>query len=184
MRLWPPRSAFLVHLFATFAAFVCLIAAPARAADGPLAGQTIKFYIGAAPGGPVEVYARLIADHMSKSLGANIVIEVRPGANGVVAANIVQDQPADGRTVWVATQSMIEINPFVYSDLRWTVERPEDLAFVRAVFGALLPSDPDFGLEEIVGLLAERPDLAALTAPAAAPEPAVEAEERADSIAA
>lgn len=96
--------------------------AAATSASAQPMGGTIKFYVGAAPGGPVELYARVLAEHMSKTLGANIIIEVRPGANGVVAANVVQEQPADGRSVWIATQSMIEINPFVYPDLRWKVE--------------------------------------------------------------
>ena len=99
-------------------AVLVLAAAPARAQMGGV----IKFYVGAAPGGPVETYARILADHMSRTLGASIVIEVRPGANGVVAANVVQDAPADGRSVWIATQSMIEINPLVYSDLRWKID--------------------------------------------------------------
>jgi spore coat polysaccharide biosynthesis protein SpsF len=47
-------------------------------------------------------------------------------------------------------------------DLRWTVDRPEDFAFVRAVFQKLYPVDPGFGMDEVVELLAERPDLAAL----------------------
>jgi spore coat polysaccharide biosynthesis protein SpsF len=61
--------------------------------------------------------------------------------------------------------------------LRWTVDRPEDFAFVRAVFQKLHPIDPGFGMEEVLELLAERPDLAALAARAqdaaapAAPEP-------------
>ncbi len=95
------------------------LALPARA---QMTGGDIKFVVGAAPGGPVEAYARIVAEHMSRALGANIVMDIRPGANGVVAAQNVQDQPADGHTVWVATQSMIEINPFVYDGLRWKID--------------------------------------------------------------
>lgn len=46
--------------------------------------------------------------------------------------------------------------------LRWTVDRPEDFAFVRTVFRELHPVDPDFGMAEVLELLACRPDLAAL----------------------
>ena len=48
------------------------------------------------------------------------------------------------------------------SALRWTVDRPEDFAFVRAVFQRLYPADPGFGMAEVLELLDERPDLAAL----------------------
>ncbi len=118
----PFRSSALQSRAAPFVfacAFACLrLSGPAAAAE-PLGG-TIKFIVGAAPGGPVETYARIVAEPMSRILGANIVVETHPGANGVVAAQFTHDQAADGRTVWVATQSMIEINPYVYSDLRWT----------------------------------------------------------------
>ena len=46
------------------------------------------------------------------------------------------------------------------SQLQWCVERPEDFAFVRAAFEALRPADPGFGINEVLELLARRPDLA------------------------
>jgi spore coat polysaccharide biosynthesis protein SpsF len=49
-----------------------------------------------------------------------------------------------------------------WPDLRLTVDTPEDLALVTAVFEALHPRDPAFGLPEVVALLESRPDLAAL----------------------
>ena len=100
---------------ATLAASLLAPATRARAQGRDIT----RFVIGAAPGGPVEVYARVIAEHMGKTLGQTIVIEMKPGANGVIAAQIVADAPADGHTIWIGTQSMIEINPLVYPDLRW-----------------------------------------------------------------
>lgn len=54
------------------------------------------------------------------------------------------------------------ICPIDRSELRWTVDRPEDFCFVREVYSALYPENPDFGLQEIVELLEVRPELAAL----------------------
>jgi spore coat polysaccharide biosynthesis protein SpsF len=48
------------------------------------------------------------------------------------------------------------------SGQRWSLDRPEDFAFVRAVYCRLYPENPDFGLQEIAELLDARPDLAAL----------------------
>lgn len=45
------------------------------------------------------------------------------------------------------------------SDLRWTVDYPEDLAFARAVYEHLFADDPAFGQDDIVALLAEHPEL-------------------------
>jgi spore coat polysaccharide biosynthesis protein SpsF len=48
--------------------------------------------------------------------------------------------------------------------IRLTVDTPEDLALVRAIFDELYPRDPEFGLDAILALLAERPELRALNA--------------------
>jgi spore coat polysaccharide biosynthesis protein SpsF len=44
-------------------------------------------------------------------------------------------------------------------ELRWTVDRPDDLEFVRAVYGALYPQKPDFGSEDVRAFVRSRPDL-------------------------
>jgi spore coat polysaccharide biosynthesis protein SpsF len=45
---------------------------------------------------------------------------------------------------------------------RWSLDRPEDFAFVREVYCRLHPENPDFGLQEVAELLEARPELAAL----------------------
>jgi spore coat polysaccharide biosynthesis protein SpsF len=49
-------------------------------------------------------------------------------------------------------------------EVRLTVDTPEDFALVRAIFEELYPRDPEFGLDAILALLADRPDLRALNA--------------------
>jgi spore coat polysaccharide biosynthesis protein SpsF len=44
-------------------------------------------------------------------------------------------------------------------ELRWTVDRPDDLEFVRAVYGALYPIKPEFGSEDVRAFVRSRPDL-------------------------
>ncbi len=48
------------------------------------------------------------------------------------------------------------------SPLRWTVDEPEDLGFVRAVYEALYPADPAFEMRDVLALLARRPELAGI----------------------
>jgi len=52
------------------------------------------------------------------------------------------------------------------SHMRWTVDRPDDLAFVRAVYERLYPEQPDFRLDDILALLEREPELAELNAAA------------------
>jgi spore coat polysaccharide biosynthesis protein SpsF len=49
------------------------------------------------------------------------------------------------------------------SDLRWTVDTPEDYAFVCGIYDALHPSNPHFDIEEILGYLREHPDASRTT---------------------
>lgn len=50
------------------------------------------------------------------------------------------------------------------SGLRWTVDEPADLEFVRKVYAALMPQSPAFLMEDILALLTDRPELAAINA--------------------
>jgi spore coat polysaccharide biosynthesis protein SpsF len=46
------------------------------------------------------------------------------------------------------------------SHLRWTVDEPQDFAFVEAIYGALYPDKPDFSSQDILRLLGRQSDLA------------------------
>ena len=52
------------------------------------------------PPGQGSEDARIVGDHMSKSLGRSIIIENTAGSNGTFAAHYVVDQPADGTWLW------------------------------------------------------------------------------------
>ena len=82
----------------------------------------MRFIVGLAPGGAVDPYARIIAEHMAKTLGRTIIVENRPGATGNISAQFIIDAPADGTLVWVGTQALTEINPSVFSNLRWSID--------------------------------------------------------------
>jgi tripartite-type tricarboxylate transporter receptor subunit TctC len=94
------------------------IAAHASAALAQGSGP-IRLIVGAPAGGSIDTYARIIADHMTGTLGRPVIIEIKAGANGNISAQYVVDSPADGSVVWVGAQSMIEINPSTYKNLRW-----------------------------------------------------------------
>ena len=79
----------------------------------------IRLAVGAPAGGSIDVYSRIIAEHMTATLGRPVIIEIKAGANGNIAAQWVLDGPADGSQVWVGAQSMLEINPSTYENLRW-----------------------------------------------------------------
>ena len=63
------------------------------------------------------------------------------------------------------------VSPADYSNMRWTVDTADDLAFVTRVYQALYPDNPRFTMEDVLRLLRKHPDLAAINAQAA-PTPA------------
>jgi tripartite-type tricarboxylate transporter receptor subunit TctC len=112
----------------------------------------MRFIVGLAPGGAVDPYARIIAEHMAKTLGRTIIVENRPGAGGNISAQIMTDAPADGTLIWVGTQALTEINPNVYSNLRWSID--DFLPLIKGVQAPLVlvahPSVPASNFAEFV----------------------------------
>src|SRR6186997_813607 len=73
--------------FMTFAYLARLVLTGAALSLAPFAGAsaqtgTIRFIVGLAPGGAVDPYARIISEHMAKTLGQTIIVENKPGATG------------------------------------------------------------------------------------------------------
>jgi tripartite-type tricarboxylate transporter receptor subunit TctC len=89
--------------------------------------RTVTLTVGVPPGSAPDAYARTIAERMARDLGQQVIVETRAGANGNLAAEFVLRAPADGHTLWIAAQSMVEINPSAYDELRW---KPSDFAGV------------------------------------------------------
>jgi tripartite-type tricarboxylate transporter receptor subunit TctC len=65
-------------------------------------GKTVHFLVGTSPGGGYDTYARLLAPHLSKKLGANVIVENKPGGSHMVAMNAVWQATPDGLTIDIA----------------------------------------------------------------------------------
>ncbi|GAA5232312.1 tripartite tricarboxylate transporter substrate binding protein [Verticiella sediminum] len=91
------------------------LAAPAMAAQ-PAAGfpnRPITLVVPFPPGGLTDVSARRLADLAAQELGQPIVVENRPGANGLIGAANVLRAPADGHTLLAVTTSVVLIGPLL-----------------------------------------------------------------------
>jgi len=145
----------------TFAAmaFALMALAPCGSAAQQASQSPMRLIVGTTAGGVVDPYARLVADHMSKTLSRTIVVENKPGANGNIAARMIVDAPADGTLVWVGTQSMTEINPSAFKDLRWSID--DFLPIIRGVEAPLVlvahPSVPATTLAEVISWVKSKP---------------------------
>ena len=82
-------------------AIVLVASGAACAQTGAAAYPTkpVKLVVGFAAGGPTDVVARAFADHASKALGQPFIIDNKPGAGTIIAAQAVASAPADGYTL-------------------------------------------------------------------------------------
>ena len=76
---------------------------------------TLKILVGFPPGGSVDVVARLLAERMRVSLDQNVIVENKPGANTIIAADIVATAAPDGYTLLAAATNHTMI-PSLYGD--------------------------------------------------------------------
>ncbi|WP_338662438.1 tripartite tricarboxylate transporter substrate binding protein [Pararoseomonas sp. SCSIO 73927] len=92
------------------APFAPLAARTARA-QGAYPDRPIKLVVGYAPGGGVDIVARLVGEAMRGALGQVPIVENRPGASAMIGAQTVARAPADGYTLLMAAAGEIAANP-------------------------------------------------------------------------
>jgi len=68
-------------------------------------------------GGPADIVARLLAQKLSDAWGQTVIVENKPGANTVLAAQYVAQAAPDGHTLLVAIDSTLVMNPYLYKKL-------------------------------------------------------------------
>ncbi|MFN7086050.1 MAG: Bug family tripartite tricarboxylate transporter substrate binding protein [Burkholderiales bacterium] len=67
--------------------------------------KAIRFLVGAPPGGSNDLFARAIGQRLNEALGQPVVVDNRPGANQMIAADILAKSPADGHTLYITSTS-------------------------------------------------------------------------------
>ena len=150
-------------------AFFALWPGPAGAQE-----QTLKIVFPFAAGSSTDAVARMLADHMQKSLGRAVIVENRPGAGGRIGLRAVKEAAPDGATLLFAPGGLFTILPHVYPNLGYdplvdllpiTQVVRNDLAL--AVSGKL----PVRSLPELVAWLKANPEQATFGSPGAGGAP-------------
>jgi tripartite-type tricarboxylate transporter receptor subunit TctC len=73
--------------------------------------KPVRIIVPFAPGGNVDVTARLIAPALQEALGQPVVVENKPGAAGTIGADFVVRAPADGYTLLMGSNSTFSVAP-------------------------------------------------------------------------
>ncbi|WP_188074571.1 tripartite tricarboxylate transporter substrate binding protein [Pusillimonas sp. ANT_WB101] len=79
--------------------------------------RPIRVIVAWSPGGATDVFARIVAEALSKELNQSVIVENRPGANGTIGQNFIASAAPDGYNVIISTNSTFAIAPHLYKDL-------------------------------------------------------------------
>ena len=99
-------------LLATAAATATAFSSPAVWAQD--AGQPIRLIVPYAPGGPIDVTARALAERVRESLGT-VIIDNKGGAGGNIGADAIAKAAPDGLTIGIAATATHAVNPWLYA---------------------------------------------------------------------
>jgi tripartite-type tricarboxylate transporter receptor subunit TctC len=138
------------------AASSVLAAASGRAAGYP--DHPVRLVVPFPPGGPTDVFARVLSGRLSEELGQQVVVENKAGAGGNVGTESVATARPDGYTLLFGTAATHGINVSLYQKLPYDPVRDfEAIAVVGTVPMAFVvhPSMPHSALELIAKLRAE-----------------------------
>lgn len=158
----PPRTTRRRWLLTNTAAGLGLLGAPALRAQSawPAAGRSLRFVVPFVPGGTSDIVARTVGNELVKQLGIPVVIDNKSGGGGVPAMLEVARAPADGYTVILGHVGSMAVNPYIFSNPGYDVNRDFApvtlLAKVPSLF-VIHPDVPARTLGEFVALVKKSP---------------------------
>ena len=127
-------------------------AAPAQDASG-WPTRPIRLVVGFGAGGGTDIAARLVAEPLAEVLGSPVVVENRPGAGGMTAADAVAKSPKDGYTALMMSNAHA-ISAVMYKTLRYDPVNDFQMVSMVATAGLVLVTRPDFPGNDLAGVLA------------------------------
>ena len=136
------------------------LALPLTSGAQPYPSKPINWVVGFPPGGGADAVARMVTAKMAQNMGQTIVVDNRPGASSIIAAQHVAQAPADGYTLFNAEQGALVYNAALYSKLPYDAAR--DFAPISILIRAPLllvvhPSFPANDLKAFIELVKKDP---------------------------
>ena len=162
-------------LFARWAGIMlaCLLGAPVHAQEDAAKAfptKPIRIIVGYSAGGGNDIVARVLSVKMSEGLGQSVIVENKPGAQSIIAAEYVAKSAPDGHTVLMGPSGPMTMNPASYSKLPYSPLR--DFAPVSMIgsFPLILVVSPSLQVQSVKDLVEyakSRPDAVNYAASAA-----------------
>jgi len=139
---------------ALLAAPLALGLAPAIAQDN-WPNRTIRIVVPFAPGGSGDITARLVGKHIEDKTGQPVVVENKPGANGLIGVAAAKTAPPDGYTLLLATTSTHAANPSLYKNPGYDPQKDFQLVGVIGGSGTALVVSADSPYRKLEDLIAD-----------------------------
>lgn len=152
-----PKSRCLLSIALTL--FAWAFVTPVSAADentGPL-----RIIVSAPAGSAPDVVARMLAEQWQRQGGRPVLVDNKPGANGVVAINAFKTMPADGNTLLMAQAGVVAVTPLTYKAADYDMERDFEAIVAVAETPILFvthPAAPFKSLGELIAKAKAAPD--------------------------
>lgn len=132
------------------------MAAPAMA---EFPDKPIRIMAPYAPGGNIDVTARIIADKLKDVLGVTVLVENKAGASGMIGADIIARSPPDGYNLLVSANSMVDI-PVIYGNAPYDWKTAfQPISHIQSVPAVVVvhPSSPIKTLADFIKVGRETP---------------------------
>jgi tripartite-type tricarboxylate transporter receptor subunit TctC len=142
----------MIRFVSVVLALLGFAAAPAQAQDYP--SRPIRILVPYAPGGISDIAARIVGGKLTEAWGQQVIVENRPGGNGFIAVTDAARSAPDGYTLVMVTTGDVAINPVLFKDIPYDVDR--DLAPISAVSDApmVLATNGDSPYKTVADVLA------------------------------
>ena len=138
-------------------ALAALATTPVRAQDYP--NKPVRVVIPYAAGGSTDILTRILAARLGNRLGQGVVVENRPGANGIIGTEAVAKSPNDGYTLLMVTNGQT-ISMGLYPKLPWDIEKDfAPIVNVAAMPNVIVvhPAQPFNTLKELIDFAKAKP---------------------------
>jgi tripartite-type tricarboxylate transporter receptor subunit TctC len=130
-----------------------LSAATLSHAADPFPNRPIRILVGFPPGGGADGVARILADHMGRSLKQPVLVENRPGANTTLAPAAVAAAPADGYTLALSPDAVFGADKVMFSTVKYDETSFTPINRIASTF-FVLAANNDAGIKSLPDLLA------------------------------
>lgn len=124
-----------------------VVSPPLQAQDYPQ--KPVRMVVPNAPGSLNDTVARLVSAKVAEALQQQFIVDNRPGAGGSLAAELVAKAPADGYTLLNAVNTIMVVNPFLYSKLAYDPLRDFQPVSMLVKISEVLVVHPSLGAKSV-----------------------------------